>query len=374
MPTIGHFIDLFEAFSRRDWNEIENVANHVVEYERNKKHYSAANKLREAIEITSENQSGASRLIESKVIPTAPPIDLIKKVDLENIVTPIMGSYLSDEIDSFVKEWEMSDKLIENGIHPRNTLLFHGVPGCGKTLLAKHVAKRLDIEIYTVQFDSLISSYLGETGTNIKKLFDFLENNRCILFIDEIDAIAKLRDDKSEIGELKRVVITLLQKIDSINNRSILIAATNHAHILDPALWRRFEIVWEIKPPGKEERVRFFDSISKEFSILNKELLRSIPIITEGLSGADIERIINDAKRKTLLELNTEYEEAFLIGILAYFKRIGIKEEELKKDPRVLETLRCLRGSFNKKYSYNDLEALSGIPHSTIHHKISRVQ
>lgn len=370
MPTVEHFLDICEAVSRKDWGAFIDVAEAVAEFERKKKHFGAAAQIREAAALVVARNVKAEEIILSDQSSSAPPFDLVRKSDSE-IPDLSVPQWLQKELDSLFLEWKFKDKLEREGIIPRNTILLHGPPGCGKTALAQYIAGHLNREIYTVRFDALISSYLGETGSNIRKIFEFAKINRCILFLDEIDAIAKLRDDSSELGELKRVVIALLQNIDTLSNETILIAATNHPHMLDQAIWRRFDIVWEMLPPKDDIRIKFFESDFNDFAC-NPELRECILNVTRGMTGAELKRTINECKRKLILDANLVAAEAYLLAIVDHVRR-GERGGSLDKSNNVLsEALLSLRKLNRKKYTYAKLEELTGISHSTLHHKANK--
>lgn len=371
MPTVEQFLDIFEAMSRKDWSHFKDVADGVAEYERQKKHFGAAAKIREAAALVlarnADNESGEEFVLSGQN-NSAPTFDLLRKSNLQHTDLS-MPHWLEQELDSFFKEWEYRDRLKKEGISPRNTILLHGVPGCGKTVLAHHIANKLGRDIYTVRIDALVSSYLGETGSNIRKIFDFAKSNKCVLFLDEIDAIAKLRDDATELGELKRVVITLLQNIDTLTNENILIAATNHAHMLDPAIWRRFDIVWEMLPPKDDVRINFFKNSFDHF--LNDPILREFIIkVTRGMTGAEIKRTINECKRKIILNPDLAEGEAYFLSVIDHLRR-GERGGSLEKSEEIFsEVLLSLRTLYKKKYTFAKLEEVTGISHSTLHHKI----
>lgn len=203
-------------------------------------------------------------------------------------------------IDEFVCTVKAADKLAAAGIRHPARLLLYGPPGCGKTETSRLISGRLGLPLLTVRCDTLVSSLLGQTSRNLRKVFDHAQNRPCILFLDEFDALAKARSDEREVGELQRVVIALLQNIDAMSPESILLAATNHNELLDRAVWRRF--AWHI-PLG------FPDATLRE-SIWQQKLGRFFPeglkletlsVLSNGLSGAGIEHIAHDSIRYAVL-------------------------------------------------------------------------
>lgn len=134
-------------------------------------------------------------------------------------------------IQEFLRFVKGADELLAHGVGVSPSLLLFGPPGCGKTELAKFVSAQLNYPLITARIDSLISSYLGSTAKNLRLLFEHAMSRPCVLFLDELDAVGKLRDDRHELGELKRVVVSLLQNIDSLDNQTVILGATNHEHL-----------------------------------------------------------------------------------------------------------------------------------------------
>ena len=196
-------------------------------------------------------------------------------------------------------------------------MLLYGPPGCGKTKSAYLIAKQLNLPIVVARMDSIISSYLGTTAKNIRSLFEFIQKIPCVLFLDEFDAIAKARDDANELGELKRVVNSLLQNIDTTGSDSIILAATNHQQLLDPAIWRRFDYKLEIKLPDREEISDLIALFSNGIYELTPKEILEISTLLEGQSGSDIEEIITKAIRDSIIHnspfsVSSIYEEIFI--------------------------------------------------------------
>jgi MoxR-like ATPase len=209
---------------------------------------------------------------------------------------PVLGTALTAAIEDLLREWDRADELSRIGAHPNTRCLIYGPPGVGKTKLAHYIAKRLLLPCVEARLDGLVSSFLGTTARNIGALFDFANRYRCVLFLDEFDAIAKARDDAQEVGEIKRVVNTLLQSMDRRNGRGFTLAATNHEHMLDSAVWRRFDARVHIPLPDEETRARLLDQFVRPLSLQENEK-KFLLWATEGMSGADVEMLIAAGKR-----------------------------------------------------------------------------
>ena len=167
---------------------------------------------------------------------------------------PILPAETVREVDRFVRERRAADRLLAEGFEPPRSLLLHGAPGTGKTLLARWLAAELALPLATLDLAAAISSLLGRTGLNLRRVLDYGRRTPCVLFLDEFDAVAKRRDDPSDLGELKRAVNVLLKEMEQWPSTSVLVAATNHPGLLDPAVFRRFDTVIALPLPGIAER------------------------------------------------------------------------------------------------------------------------
>jgi len=209
---------------------------------------------------------------------------------------PIWDASTAQAMHQLVCEHSHVEDLLTLGLTPTRTALFVGPPGVGKTLAARWIARELGLPLLVLDLSSVMSSFLGKTGVNLRRVLDYAKSRDCVLFLDELDAIAKRRDDITEIGELKRLVNVLLQEIDSWPDGGLLVAATNHSELLDPAVWRRFEIVTEFPRPAREQAyaalAEFLQGDSDAGPILD-----ILATVYSDTSYSDIERLANRARR-----------------------------------------------------------------------------
>lgn len=236
----------------------------------------------------------------------APPKDKesqLHTVDVLQPVTPtedlVLHPFVLSKICDFTASIESHDRWKAAGVATPNRLLIYGPPGTGKTSIAGQVAFDLGLPLITTRSDTLVSSLLGQTSRNIRQVFDYAQSQPCVLFLDEFDALAKNRADVREIGELQRVVIALLQNIDALPTSTILIAATNHENLLDPAIWRRFEHTIRISLPAEHERIAIWKNKLGPITFSEKDM-NFLVRYSEGLSGAAIQTAAFDIVRQAL--------------------------------------------------------------------------
>lgn len=216
---------------------------------------------------------------------------------------PIFDPKIEDILSGIIDERNNIAKLLSVGLNPTSSILLFGEPGVGKTLLAKYFASLFGLKFATLDMSAAVSSYLGKTGQNLKKTLDYAKEEPTLLLLDEFDAIAKKRDDSSDLGELKRVVNVLLKELEEWPAHSILIAATNHPELLDKAIWRRFDITLEVQVPGRETREKLFKENFKDesYCFIKEEIYQALACLTEGVSPADIVKICDKAKKQHIM-------------------------------------------------------------------------
>lgn len=270
--------------------------------------------------------------------------------DTAGLAPPLLNKELTHQVQTLIRERKEINKLNEHGIQPTRSAILVGSPGLGKTLSARWIASQLGKPLWVLDLSAVMSSLLGKTGSNLRLVLDHAKANEAILLLDEIDAIAKRRGDDSDVGELKRLVAVILQEVDHWPSNSLLLAATNHPELVDPALWRRFDALFEFGPPGKEQ----IEAAVRRF--LGKDLDRWSPWVgslTASLDGktlADAERAVLTLRRQAVLE---DKDPAMLlpdIHALPFADRKKIATEMAQSG----------------RYSHHEIHRITGVSRDTI--------
>jgi SpoVK/Ycf46/Vps4 family AAA+-type ATPase len=252
-------------------------------------------------ELLREGPTRQSPLRREAAAPV--PVDLESRLQLLRVedtpvleVEPIWEAGVKRDLDQIVSERQRDEELIKQGLSPTRSIIFTGPPGVGKTLAARWIARELRRPLLTLDLSAVMSSFLGRTGANLRHVLDYAKGVDGVLLLDELDSIAKRRDDATDVGELKRLVTVLLQEIDDWPPTGLLIAATNHSDLLDPAVWRRFEMRVDFPMPTNEAARRAVET----FLGLNKASAawhEVLAVALRGLSFSDIEREVMLARR-----------------------------------------------------------------------------
>jgi SpoVK/Ycf46/Vps4 family AAA+-type ATPase len=296
---------LLASYGRDD--EFRAVAEQIIMEEEQKNNRVLARSLRQTLDHAANRPPRAKGLAPLIQFPDAAN-DFVERVEPEHTKADIVLSKENVRIFAgLMQEFRRADVVRRHGLPVRSKLLFCGPPGCGKTLCTEVFAGELGMPLFVVKLDRLISSYLGETASNVRKIFEFARKQPCVLFLDEFDALARSRDDASEHNELRRVVNSLLIFIDRIRPKGFLVAATNLESALDPAVWRRFdEVIW-FEKPDREMAERFLTLKFKNVETAFDPITYAADLV--GYSYAEIERICLQAIKTAIIERRKDVTE-----------------------------------------------------------------
>lgn len=202
-----------------------------------------------------------------------------------------------------VEEQHRRDLLRSYGQEPRHRVLLAGPPGNGKTSLAEALASELMVPLFVVRYEAVIGSFLGETSGRLKKLFDFVRTHQCVLFFDEFDTLGKERGDTHETGEIKRVVSSLLLQIDSLPSHVVVMTATNHAELLDRAVWRRFQLRLELPAPTEAQKEQWFARLQEALGAPLGVTPKTLAAKLDASSFSELEQFCEDVQRRVILAM-----------------------------------------------------------------------
>lgn len=291
-------ISLVQASLSGSTSETKVVAEAIIADERAKKHTGVADRLERVLRASKntpqKNTKAGLRVRDGS--------GGIKRVEANiNFDDLYLTKDVREACEDIINEQRRADLLRAHGMEPRHKILMVGPPGNGKTSLAEAIAYELALPLFVVRYDAIITSYLGETAQRLRRLFDFVRTEPCVLFFDEFDAIGKERGDTHETGEIKRVVTTLLMQMDDLPSYNIIIGATNHPELLDRAAWRRFQIKLKLDRPTEQQLTNYFSDKLKVFDgtpgYTAKRLVSSIDV----MNFSEAEGFILDIRRQEIL-------------------------------------------------------------------------
>lgn len=306
-----HIKQMIAAYRDGDDLAFRRAVQAIIEEEEAKRHPALAREMRQLL-------AAAGHAVSVDITPVPnPPSDPERDIPLADITTPrrylrglVLNGFLSHELDALVQETRRWAEVDAAGLSRRQRLLLHGPPGCGKSSIAEALAAELGRLLVIIRVDAVMSSYLGETASNLRRLFEFAETAPYVMLFDEFDALGKERADPADHGELRRVVNAFLQLLDRFRGPSLLIAATNHEAVLDYALWRRFDDVIEVPRPTIDEIVRVLQAELR--GALQPRIVRRAAERLDGLPHAAAERAARDTLRAALLDNSAQATPAHL--------------------------------------------------------------
>ncbi|MGC8490344.1 MAG: AAA family ATPase [Syntrophobacteraceae bacterium] len=304
MPSGKVLRQLIKAGSSGDVDAFKQVSETVIREERQKQHHLLANDLEKILYGHVGWQGAVSHRLSEHV-----PVDSERGLKLLYIKEPgrnmddvVLSPENRNTLEEILEQHHREDVLKSYGLRPVDKILFCGPPGCGKTLTAEVIALELGRPLAMIRIDSVVSSYLGETAANLRKVFDFIDSAPMVALFDEFDALGKEREDRSEHGELKRVVNAVLQMLDAYQGKALIIAATNHEQMLDSAIWRRFEEVLLFDLPSREELLQLLQiklrGVRREFETADDRVLS----LFSGMTHAEVERVLRRSIKEMILK------------------------------------------------------------------------
>jgi SpoVK/Ycf46/Vps4 family AAA+-type ATPase len=297
VSKVSDLSKLFHAISAQDWAAANDLALRLADAEAGRGNHAAASRLRGALKPNghrnvADGSGGTGELSAAMGI-------LLQLGPTGGLDAVSLRPQHREQLDALVQEWKKRATLAKHGLRRRSKILFHGPPGCGKSMAARALAHEASLPAFVVQLDAVVGAFLGQTALRVRELFRFAEVVPSVLLLDEVDALGRERGNAMDVGELDRVVISVMQQLEHTEPVGFLVASSNLPGRLDPALIRRFDLVLEFPAPTQAERVRFAAQRAKAHQVtLGKSLKGEL---AKAKAFADVERMVSDEKRRKLL-------------------------------------------------------------------------
>jgi len=297
VTKISDLSNLFHALSSEDLRGARVAAEAIASAEERAGHHGAATRLRGALSSTGPRADAEPGAINIPAFVAMP--DILSRLPEASLDDVELAKSAHDALREVLKEHRHRSRLLAHDLRPRARLFFFGPPGCGKTLTARALGTSLGVPTYVVRFDALVGSYLGQTSIRLREVFRFAESQPSVIVIDEIDAVGRHRGRTGDVGEMDRVVNSLMQQLELVQPATMLIAASNLAEHLDPALLRRFDFTLEFPRPSRSQLSDFAKHQAKARGIkLTRGVLAAIGKAT---TFAEVEKFIESEHRRMLL-------------------------------------------------------------------------
>lgn len=314
MATADQMRNLVKAYCNNDSEKFKTIVLQIAAHEAQIGHTGLARDLKKEIENVGNNRTNLIHMPK-----TMNPMLHWSRPDVK-LSELIVDDSIQDKIKRILLEYNNRNKLLNSGLHNRRKILLEGNPGTGKTMTASIIASELDLPLFTVQVDKLVTKFMGETSARLRQIFESMDNEVGVYLFDEFDAIGSDRSIDNEVGEMRRILNSFLQFIELDESPSIIIAATNNQKLLDKALFRRFDDVIHYDLPDIDQIKRLFEY---KLKIYDSEFCCSPELIetSKGLSHAEISLVCDDAIKGAILN-DSPINSLTLISLLNERHRI----------------------------------------------------
>ncbi len=307
MATAEQLKALIRAHFDDDNEKFKTVALQIAAHEAKIGHTSCAREIKNLVQNVQNSKK--------KVMPFTNKLDTLEQRDIYvDMLDIVLSELLESKVLRIINEFRKKEVLRKNGLKNRSKILLTGEPGTGKTMTASVIANEVNLPLYVIQIDKLVTKYMGETSVKLRQVFDYIEDCPGVYLFDEFDAIGSDRSIDNDVGEMRRILNSFLQYLENEDSFSLIIAATNNPSILDKALFRRFDDVLEYSLPDENQILRIMKNKLEGHSgkdVYDQEVME----VALGLSHSDIAKACEDALKYSIME-ETIIDKKIMIGVL----------------------------------------------------------